>query len=57
MCYNRISVVHILFKGIHFVLSYFTQKWNAFIVGYLHKIKKGSMDNNNDITRSIVLKR
>ncbi len=51
---------HILFKGIHFVLSYSTQRWNAYVAGNLLKIKKtGKMKHayNKDKTNSIILKR
>ncbi len=50
---------HILFKEIHLVLSYSTQRWNAYVVGNLLKIKKtGKMKlaYNKDKTRSIGLK-
>ncbi len=50
---------HMLFKGIHFVLSYSTQRWNAYVEGNLLKIKTGKMkhDYNKKRTRSIVLNR
>ncbi len=50
---------HILFKGIHFVLSYSMQTWK-FIAGNLFKIKKpGKMKHayNKDKRCSIILKR
>ncbi len=30
---------HVLFKGVHFVLSYSTQRWNAYVAVDLLKIK------------------
>ncbi len=32
---------HILFKVIHFALSYSTQRWNVYIAGNLLEIKNG----------------
>ncbi len=58
---------HILFEGIYFVLSYSTQRWNAYVAGNLLNIfylniineKTGKMKHayNKDKTRSINLKR
>ncbi len=32
---------HIVFEGIHFVLAYFTQRWNAYVARNLSKIQNG----------------
>ncbi len=49
---------YILFKRIHFVLSYSTQRWNACVAGNFFKIKKtGKMKHayNKDKTCLIIL--
>ncbi len=50
---------HGLFKGIHFVLSYPTQRWNTHVAGNLSKIKNGTNEacHKNYKTSSIILKR
>ncbi len=50
---------HILFKGIFYILSFSTQKWNAYKPGNLIKTENGKMNHvyNKDKTHSITLKR
>ncbi len=50
---------HVLSKGVHFVLSYSTQRWYSYVAGNLFKKKTGNMKQayNKDKTRSINLKR
>ncbi len=49
---------HILLEGVYLVLSYSTHIWNAYVAGYLLKIKTRKMMHayNKDKTHSIILK-
>ncbi len=40
MCRKCLSY-HILFEGVHFALSYYPQRWNAYVAGNLLKIPNG----------------